>query len=170
MSIPLPPEIRLIEEKREAMYPRMSIRAAAARAGMAEATWRWWKSGKRSQGHCPAATLADMAFAVDALPEELEQAGRPDAAAALRHRMQRAAADAAIPDELRESALTASQEGLDGLLAEIVQGLQDINTSKGLTREQKAALRDELISAISHSVAQTRGNLRAVLHIARPGK
>lgn len=172
---PLPAECRLIRSKREAKVPTMSVRAAARRAklipgasGWSEGSWRRYEGGGAPS--LPADKLACMALVVDALPEELEQTGRPEAAASLRTLMRQEAARPEVPDSLREAALEESGEGLDGLLAEIVQGLADIDGSGVLTRKQKAELRAELIAGIVRDVAERRGHVRAVLRIALPGK
>lgn len=159
----LPPECRLIRDKRERMIPALSMRAAARRAGMPEATWRQAETGRR---RATREVLARMALTVEALPADLERAGRPDAAGALRTLMhQQLAAAEEVPRVLRESAVADSHAGLDGLLAEIVQGLNDIDSSDQLSRRQKAELRDELISGIVRDIAERRGNVRAMLRI-----
>ncbi len=159
----LPPEYQLITHKREAMIPAMSMRAAARRARMPEATWRQAETGRR---RATRAVLAQMALTVEALPADLEHAGRPDAAAALRTLMrQQLAAAENVPRVLRESAVADSHAGLDGLLAEIVQGLNDIDSSDQLSKRQKAELRDELVSGIVRDIAERREDMRAVLRI-----
>ena len=83
-----PPEAALIARKREEA-PRLSRRAAAARAGISEARWRQLEDGYRTfRGQqfaevAPAPILARMARAVGVTPAELEDAARPDAAAEL---------------------------------------------------------------------------------------
>lgn len=171
----LPAECRLIRDMREGKVPRMSVRAAARRArlipgatGWSEGSWRRYESGGAPS--IPADKLAVMAMVVEALPEHLEKTGRRDAATALLTLMQQQAARPEVPDTLRTAALEESGEGLDGLLAEIVQGLADIDSSDQLTRKQKTALRTELIAGIVRDVAERRGHVRAVLQIALPRK
>jgi hypothetical protein len=172
---PQPAECRLIHDMRESKLPRMSVRAAARRArlipgatGWSEGSWRRYEGGGAPS--IPADKLAVMALVVEALPEDLEQISRPDAATALRWLMQQQAARPEVPDSLRDAALEESGDGLDGLLAEIVQGLADIDSSDQLTRKQKAELRAELIAGIVRDVAERRGQVRAVLQIALPRK
>lgn len=80
-----PPEAQLIEQKRN-QPPRMSIRQAAARAGISETRWRQIESGarifrgNRYPERAPAGTLASMARVVGVTPGELANAGRQDAA------------------------------------------------------------------------------------------
>ena len=172
----LPAECDLIRKKREARVPRMSMREATRRVRLiggaagwsTERSWRRYETG--GSPRIPADKLACMALVVDALPEELEQAGRGDAAGALRTLMRQEAGRPDIPDALRAAALEASGGGLDGLLAEIVQGLADIDGSASLTAGQKTALRHDLIAGIVRDVAERRGQVRAVLQIALPRK
>lgn len=70
---------------------RMSAREAAKRAGMSDGRWRQIVSGYQTVSagvyapvRGPAETLARMAQVVGVTPEQLEQAGRSDAAAELR--------------------------------------------------------------------------------------
>jgi hypothetical protein len=149
------------------MIPAVSMRAAARRARMPEASWRQAETGRR---HATREVLARMALVVGTLPHELEDVNRPDAATALRTIMRNQIAAAAdVPGPLLESAVADSHQGLDGLLAEIVQGLSDIDSSDQLTRRQKAELRDELISGIVRDIAERRDNVRAVLRITGSG-
>jgi transcriptional regulator with XRE-family HTH domain len=84
-----PPEGRLIAlaQKRA----RLSGRKAADKSGMSEGHWRAIVNGSRSIAkgvwvpvRAPAETLARMARVVGVTAEQLEQAGRPDAATELR--------------------------------------------------------------------------------------
>lgn len=81
---------RLIEARRKATRPRLSIREAARRADMSDTRWRQITAGEVRIGAStvvvrgPAETLARMAEVVGVSPEELERAGRVDAASAAR--------------------------------------------------------------------------------------
>ncbi|MFG1805102.1 helix-turn-helix domain-containing protein [Streptomyces sp. NPDC049040] len=83
-----PPEGLLI--KRAQLAARLSQREAARRAGLSEARWRQLVSGfqlvsrTRVPVRSPDETLARMARAVGVSAEQLEAAGRGDAADALR--------------------------------------------------------------------------------------
>jgi hypothetical protein len=63
----------------------MSIRKAAARAGIADGTWRRIESARDITR--PAPTVAAMAAVVGLTPGQLIDAGRPDAAGALSQRL-----------------------------------------------------------------------------------
>lgn len=86
---PEPPrEAALIEAARK--RERLTIRKAAAQAGMGEARWRQITSGYVSMGGgtykpvaAPADTLARMAQTVRVTPDQLRAVGRADAAQAL---------------------------------------------------------------------------------------
>jgi transcriptional regulator with XRE-family HTH domain len=113
-----PPEGALIgmAQKRSPL----SARKAAEMAGLSEGRWRQIVSGYQtvSKGvyapvHAPAETLARMARAVGVTPEQLEEAGRADAAAELR----RATGQRKLTTEENltemEKALTRIEKALD---------------------------------------------------------
>lgn len=82
-----PPEAQLIERLRESARPKMSVRKAAAAAGISEGRWRQIIKGfnqvsaeVRVPSSAPAETLARMARVVGATPEQLREVGRQDAA------------------------------------------------------------------------------------------
>lgn len=169
-GLQLTAEAALIRAKRENAVPRMSMKEAARRAralwgteGWSEPAWRWYESGRA--GVIPPGRLACMALVVDLLPEELEQAGRDDAAAVLRDLMRREAQRPEVPEALREAAAQAADGGLDTLLAEIVQALADIAVSRQLTGRQKEDLRRELLSGLIRDAEERRGHVRAILKI-----
>lgn len=96
------PEGRLIE--RAMKSSRLTGRKAAPLAGMSEGRWRQIVSGRQpvTKGvyapvRAPADTLARMARVVGVTPEQLEEAGRPDAADELRELVAEALAQKAQP-------------------------------------------------------------------------
>lgn len=81
------PEGVLLETMRNAARPILSIRGVAKAAGISEGRWRQIENGYQSvrkgeyiDVRAPADTLARMAKAVGASPEQLRDAGRGDAA------------------------------------------------------------------------------------------
>lgn len=86
---------RLIDERRAAMRPKMSVRKAAEKAGISEGRWRQIvkgyqaTSGGRIPVIGPAETVARMAVVVGVTAEELSAAGRPDAGAELATELER---------------------------------------------------------------------------------
>lgn len=83
------PEMALIERLREAP-PKLAKSRAAKRAGMHESRWRQLTKGyqqvtaeTRVPAKAPVETLARMAQAVGATPDQLREVGREDAADAL---------------------------------------------------------------------------------------
>lgn len=89
-DLPPPPEARLLKRARDAWQPRkLSMREAAAKAGVSETTWRHTEAGAEPRGSqrfpykAGDSTLARMARAVRLTPEALRSAGRPEAAAVL---------------------------------------------------------------------------------------
>ncbi|OMC00349.1 hypothetical protein A5733_04355 [Mycobacterium sp. NS-7484] len=82
-----PPEAELIERLRAEIRPPLSARAAARAAGISEGRWRQIVKGYNKATSdvrvpviAPAETLARMAKAVGAGPEQLSEVGREDAA------------------------------------------------------------------------------------------
>lgn len=82
-----PAEMALIEERRKAIRPTMSVRKAASAAHISEGRWRSLAKGVHqvSKGNAiptraPADTLARMAKVVGATPEQLRDVDRGDAA------------------------------------------------------------------------------------------
>jgi transcriptional regulator with XRE-family HTH domain len=101
------PEGKLIQAARELIG--LSIPKAAERIGISDSRWRQIESGFISQGGRqvpvtgPRGTVARMAQALAVTPEQLDKAGRGDAAEVLRHRLaagEDAAAAPDLPDDL----------------------------------------------------------------------
>lgn len=88
MQIPTQtPEAKLIEELRQAVRPKLSVRRAATMAGISEGRWRQIAKGYNQvsketfvESIAPADTLARMARVVGATPGQLQEVGREDAA------------------------------------------------------------------------------------------
>jgi len=86
-SVPeAPPEAVLIRQMRD-RPPKMSRYEAARIAGISESRWRmietgtrWFRGQPLEEPPAPAQTIARMAWAVGATPEQLTAAGRKDAA------------------------------------------------------------------------------------------
>lgn len=87
----LPPRTKegaLLRRARQRLSPRLSIAAAAKRAGVSAENWGHVERGYQSQGRGqpprvvipPGDTLAHMAYAVNITPDELAEIGRKDAA------------------------------------------------------------------------------------------
>lgn len=101
-----PPWGTILKRARESWRPRrLSMRAAAVRAGVAETTWRHAeggyepKAGMRLPYRVGAPTLANMAEAVGVTPDELRGAGRSDAAEILEDIAARDGSDADLVAE-----------------------------------------------------------------------
>lgn len=82
-----PPEGELITEALGRIRPKLSVREAARRAGISEGWWRQvvrgyqpLKGGGKAPMTGSAETIAAMANVVGLTPEQLEEAGRGDAA------------------------------------------------------------------------------------------
>ncbi|RAV12434.1 hypothetical protein DQP55_12510 [Mycolicibacterium sp. GF69] len=84
------PAVALIESRRLAAVPPVSVRKVAAVAGISDTTWRnivsgLPRAGRRVKVSTAAHSVAKMADAVGASPDEIEAAGRPDAATLMRN-------------------------------------------------------------------------------------
>jgi transcriptional regulator with XRE-family HTH domain len=132
---PQPPEGHLIA--RALKRSRLSGRKAADQAGMSEGHWRAIMSGSRSVSkgvwvpvRGPAETLARMAKVVDVTPEQLEEAGRADAAEELRELLaEQPAADDRTSAELLELVKTdpeLARKMLDLMQAAFRRGQQSV--------------------------------------------
>lgn len=84
-----PPEGKLIADAADRLS--LSIREAARRAGISYGRWRQIVTGYQNVSpgvyapvHAPARTLARMAAVVGVAPDQMEDAGRPDAAGIMR--------------------------------------------------------------------------------------
>ncbi len=105
---PTPPEGELIKAALEKVA--ISQREAARQADISEARWRQIVSGYQSVGgskasfRSPDRTLARMAHVVHVTPEDLESAGRPEAAQELR----------AIEEAEREAEKAAAEAAASG--------------------------------------------------------
>jgi len=106
-----PPEAQLIHRLREEMFPAVSMREAAKRAGMGTATWVQAEQGYRKVTAAVTipirATddkLAAMAFVVGATPQQLRETGR-EIAADMLQRLINAAPDAKaqMVEKIRQS-------------------------------------------------------------------
>lgn len=85
------PEGALIQNAMKKRFKPLTARLVAPKAGIGEARWRQIVNGYTSPASgvymeviAPAATLARMAHVVGVTPEQLEEAGRADAADLLR--------------------------------------------------------------------------------------
>ncbi|WP_327086749.1 helix-turn-helix domain-containing protein [Nonomuraea sp. NBC_01738] len=154
----IPAEAALIRERREQMLPKLSIRKAAARAEMSEASWRHIESG-RNVG--PADKIALMAREVGVTPDELDDTGRGDAARLLRNDVRQRAAGESAMSEVDPAASS------EALLQMILQGLDEIRRAPTLTDEQKKALEKSLIRSVMSVFNGQMEHIKTAIEIAR---
>lgn len=158
-----PAEARLIRERRESMVPRMSVRRAATLAArssgetFAEATWRKIETGTYEG---PADRIVLMALVVGITPDELDEAGRPDAAQLLRQEIRRrAGAEPALsgvdPDATPEKVIQM-----------IFRALEQIREAPSLTEDQKRKLEASLIVSVKANLDASMDQIRTTLEIA----
>jgi hypothetical protein len=107
---------------------RLSVRAAASRAGISEGRWRQIAGGYQvvSSGvyapvRGPAGTLAKMAAVAGVAPAELSAAGRPDAAEALAATL--AAPKPSADEDVLQRVRAMNQDQARELLATIARQL-----------------------------------------------
>lgn len=106
-----PPEGALLHRMRKAARPPFSIRGVAKAAGLSEGRWRQIENGYQivRKGEyvevtAPAETLARMAAALGAQPEQLDSVGRSDAADYMRETVASQAAAAPTKDSVEDDA------------------------------------------------------------------
>jgi hypothetical protein len=98
-----------------------------------------------------------MAMVVGATPEELDEAGRPDAAQLLRQEIRRrAAADPALAGVDQDATPEA-------ILQIVVRGLEEIRGMPGLTEGQRRALEQSLIQSVRQNIATQIDQIRTAL-------
>ena len=170
-----PSAAELIRQRREAATPALSRRQAAAKAGISPSQWSDVERGSKHVGsgvtipvHATAQTLARMARSVGATPEDLQAAGRDDAATLL-HELEQdrtlRSRIAAIPG-LGDIGSTAPA-GTDGiellpLIAESLDMIEHSALPKGAQQELTAMFVDNLI----HDAARRQSELRLILRLA----
>jgi transcriptional regulator with XRE-family HTH domain len=138
-----PPEGELITAALKRIRPRLSIREAARRAGISEGWWRQVVRGYqpiKGGGKAPmtgsAETIAAMARVVGVTPEQLEQAGRTDAAEELRileeppSRLQVVTGADAPADEPGDEGLDEKLDRAQRLLAEGMALLEELRRER----------------------------------------
>lgn len=117
-----PAEALLIDSAQKSAIPRLSMRKAAEMAGMSEGRWRQIVKGYQGTGTgrlaviAPDETIARMALVVGVTADDLDEAGRPDAAEVLRHLV----ADSDQPD------VELEQVSTDRLLGEIRRRIEGV--------------------------------------------
>jgi hypothetical protein len=151
-----PPEAVLIRTRREEILPKMSIRKAAEIADMSEAGWRAIENG-RYEG--PADKVATMARVVAVTPDELDEVGRGDAASMLRAYLRRRV-------EVEPTLAVIDDTSSEALIQLILQGLDDIRKTPGLSDEDKQTLEASLIRSVTQNVSGQLAHIRTVLGIA----
>lgn len=127
-----PPEGALIAQALENLRPKLSVRAAAPRAGIGEARWRQivkgytTVSGTNVPVHGPAETVARMAQVVGVTPEQLAEAGREDAAEELRRLP-------ALPDQSEKAEPTIAE-----LAAQVAELQAAVNKLLGIEGNEES--------------------------------
>lgn len=151
---PLPPEAELIAAARATA--RLSMREAARRAGISDATWRNVET--KPDAARPARTVARMASVLSVTPAGLEDAGRRDAAGELRQLMAGTAARVDIPGGDGDA-------GWVPLMTELLAGLAAIDTEPGLTASARRELRREYLDDLRAQAQASRRRLQNLRRI-----
>lgn len=164
MQIPTqPPEAKLIEELRQAVRPKLSVRKAADLAGISEGRWRQIAKGYNQLSKdtfvpsiAPAETLARMAQAVGATREQLLEVGRDDAATELSRIEDDQAEAARYTERLKGIRQSVSQESASGTYPEgildIATELWGIVADLGTSAASNRALSQEMRGVIRQTV------------------
>lgn len=133
----------------------LSARKAAAAAGLSEGRWRQIVSGYQTVSagvyapvRAPAETLARMAKVVGVTPEQLEQAGRPDAADELRAISPVARSGQGVDSKAEWDEIARLIAEYRRLVAEIIDRVPDRNrASVGAAADLTVSLMEESTSA-----------------------
>lgn len=151
-DLPAPsPEGDLIRRAREAYIPRLSLRAAAVKVGISTEYWGHVERGYQPAGRgkppkpvIPGAqTLAQMAYVVEVTPDELAEAGRPDAESILREIIQRQRARDSARADVRED-------------AEIVRRMAEFFEDPAVSPDEKRILAERFFRILPYYVAGQR--------------
>lgn len=130
-----PAEGRLIDAAQKSAVPKLSMRQAAAAAGISEGRWRQIVKGYQGTGSgripvvAPDETVARMALAVGITADQLNEAGRPKAADVLRLLV----ADSDQPD------VELKQVSTDRLLSEIRRRIEGVGYGLEVAQESGAS-------------------------------
>lgn len=156
LTSPAPPaEAVLLRERRESLgLSRYEVARRAGR-GVSEPTVRRYESAAEvtRDPH----VIAQVAAVLSVTPDELGQAGREDAASALRALAMRAAAS---PDVLQVAGAGRGDDaGWQGLMGEILAGLAQIDGIPGLTGAERAQMRAAFLDGLRGDAAAWRRGL-----------
>lgn len=151
-----PPYGELLENART--RARLSRREAARRSGISDNWWRAVVSGSQNNGapaHGSPETVAAMARAVGVNPDQLEQAGNPDAAEVLRE------IESSEPPsrENRMRLVPDSQDDDDEMTAMVAVVTRTI---MGQSHKPLGQRERELAAALAHLPGAARGEQRAL--------
>lgn len=169
-----PAEADLIRRHREAAVPEMSRRQAAILAGISASQWSDVERGQKKAGpgvavpvQTTAETLARMAQVAGASPEELEAAGREDAAVQLRalEGQQRTRQRLAEIPGLGVIAETLPQVTSEEMLPIVIAGLDAIEGSV-LPHDAKRELTRAFIDNLIHDATRRYSELLLMLRLA----
>ena len=170
-----PAEAELIRHRREAATPAMSRRQAATKAGISPSQWSDVERGSKQGGsgvtipvYATAQTLARMARAVGATPEDLRGAGREDAASVLltleqeRELRRRLTAIPGFGDIGTEPVTGTDGQELLPLIAESLDAIERSKLPASAQHDLTAMFIDNLI----HDAARRHAELRLILRLA----
>jgi len=171
-----PPEADLIRRWREAAVPPLSRRQAAARAGISASQWSDVERGSKRAGSgivipvlATAETLARMAAAVGIGPDELEEAGREDAADQLRSATRQQMLGerlAAVPGLGFLVGHLRPEAGARGELLPLVAGGLDAIDVSNLSRRTRNEITGVFIDNLRHDATRRCNELLLMLRLA----
>lgn len=162
----------LIRQLREDHVPRLSVRAAAKRAGISDTHWRNIERGHQQLKDTTVEvrpndeTLAKMALAVGARPDQLDAIeGRQHAAEVLRRLLRDRVRGESDLGAIGAHALDASEAGDDGLVSMLVSMLDRIRDSQ-LGASQKRELEQLMVSKIAADLDNRAQELNLRIRLA----
>lgn len=173
------PEAALVADRRAAK--RLSLRAVAEQAGVSPSLLGDVERGSKRAGGvdtpvtASAGSLAKIALALELDPADLHQAGRDDAAEALRELLERKRvgdhlAQLAGVRNIAAQAAFDSDDALGGILRAITDTLGAIDDSDGPTPKDRRDVRDAFLHDVARDVLHRAQQAHLMLRLAELGK
>ncbi|MEU5884609.1 helix-turn-helix transcriptional regulator [Spirillospora sp. NPDC047279] len=162
-----PLEAELVRRHREELIPPRSPEKLAKVIGISGKRWRDIERGLDANGRptqARAQTLADIAKVLGIGPEQLEEAGRADAARILSAvTRDRAETEPALAGIVQPEATPVA------LLQQILQVLDEIRTDDRLSAGQRRQLEEAFVTGLQRDVQNLQDQFRTMIRVVGGG-